>query len=69
MANRPDIFAFIYLNHAIPKTATNHGKYLVSVATIESRTGLDFLQKLPAADYATVDQAAVEDLKAKAIWK
>ena len=33
-------------------------------ATIEAKTGLDFLQKLPVAE-----QAVVEKGKAKAIWK
>ena len=33
-------------------------------AAIEGKTGLDFLQKLPVAE-----QAAVEDGNAKAIWK
>ncbi len=61
---RPDVLAFIYPNKSLPKAATNHESYLTTVDTIEAKTGLDFLQKLPVAE-----QAAVEGGKAKAIWK
>jgi DNA/RNA endonuclease G (NUC1) len=64
MANRPDVLAFIFPNKSIPKKAADHEKYLKSVDEVEAKTGLDFLRKLPAAD-----QAVVEAVKAKALWK
>ncbi len=62
-AEHPEVLAFIYENKNYPtKEPFHHERFLVGIDEIEEKTGLDFLQRLPAEEQKRIESKAATEL-------